>query len=47
MFELISYCIVGGRLLWTLGLMVYMLIESAQDVQELEELCHSHTRSDW
>ena len=37
MIELISYCIVGGCLLWTLGLVFYLCIERAQDEQELEE----------
>ena len=47
MFELISYCIVGGCLLWDLGLMFYLCIESAQDEQELEEICHQHARKEW
>ena len=47
MFELISYCIVGGCLLWILGLMFYFCIESAQDEQELEDICHRHARKEW
>lgn len=47
MFELISYCIVGGCLLWTVGLMFYLCIESAQDEQELEEICHQHAKREW
>ena len=42
MIELISYCIIGGCLLWTLGLVFYLCIESAQDEQELEEIYHQH-----
>ena len=47
MFELISYCIVGGCLLWTLGLVFYLCVESAQDVAELEEFCQQHARKEW
>lgn len=42
MFELISYCIIGGCLLWNLGLVFYLCIESAQEEQELEEIYHQH-----
>ena len=47
MVELISYCVVGGCLLWTLGLMFYLCIESAQDEQELEEIYHRHAMKEW
>ena len=47
MIELISYCIIGGCLLWTLGLVLYLYIESAQDEQELEDICHQHARKEW
>ena len=42
MIELISYCIIGGCLLWTIGLVFYLCIESAQDERELEEIYHQH-----
>jgi hypothetical protein len=38
MIELISYCAIGSCLVWTIGLVFYLCIESAQDVQELEEM---------
>ena len=47
MIELISYCLIGGCLLWTLGLVLYLCIESAQDVHELEEICHHHAMKEW
>ena len=47
MFELISYCVVGGCLVWILGLMFYLCIESAQDEQELEEIYHQHAKREW
>lgn len=47
MFELISYCVVGGCLVWTIGLVLYLCIESAQDEQELEEICHQHAMKEW
>ena len=47
MIELISYCVVGGCLLWTLGLMFYLCIECAQEEQELEEIYHQHTKREW
>ena len=47
MFELISYCIVGGCLLWTIGLVFYLCIESANDVAELEEICYRHAMKEW
>ena len=47
MFELISYCVVGGCLVWNLGLVFFLCIESAQDVAELEEICHRHAKKEW
>lgn len=47
MIELISYCIIGGCLLWTLGLVFYLCIESAQDVAELEDICRQHAKREW
>ena len=47
MIELISYCIIGGCLLWILGLVLYLCIESANDVAELEEICHQHAMKEW
>lgn len=46
-FELLTYCIMGAYLVWTLGLMFYLCIESAQDEQELEEICHRHAMKEW
>ena len=47
MIELISYCIIGGCLVWTLGLVFYLCIESAQGMAELEEICHRHAKREW
>ena len=47
MLELVSYCIIGACLLWALGLVFYLCIESAQDVAELEEICHQHAKREW
>lgn len=47
MVELLSYCIIGGCLLWTLGLVFYLFVESANDVAELEEICRRHARKEW
>jgi len=47
MIELISYYIVGGCLVWIIGLVFYLCVESAQDVAELEEICHQHARKEW
>ena len=47
MFELISYCIIGGCLIWTLGLVLYLCIESAQGMAELEEILRQHARKEW
>lgn len=32
MLELISYCIIGGCLPWTVDLVLYLCVESANDV---------------
>lgn len=42
MIELISYCILGLCFVWTLGLMLYMVIESNQDIDELEMEMDTH-----
>lgn len=47
MFELVSYCVVGGCLVWDLGLVFFLCIESSQDVEELEEICHQHAMKEW
>lgn len=47
MIELISYCVLGGCLLWIIGLMFYFCIESAQDERELEEIYHQHAKREW
>ena len=47
MIELISYYVIGGCLVWTLGLVFYLCIESANDVAELEEICHQHAMKEW
>ena len=47
MIELISYYVIGGCLVWTIGLMFYLCVESAQDVQDLEEICHQHAKREW
>ena len=47
MFELISYCIIGGCLVWTLGLVLYLCIEDVQDKAELEEILRRHARKEW
>ena len=46
MIELISYCIIGSCLVWTLGLMFYLCVESAQYLAELEKICHEHARKE-
>ena len=52
MIELISYCILGLCLIWTLGLMLYIVIENSQDIDKLEMAIHAkrmematHTKS--
>ena len=47
MIELISYCIIGSCLLWNLGLMFFLCIESANDEAELEEILRRHARKEW
>ena len=47
MFELISYCIIGGCLVWTIGLVFLLCIESANDVADLEDICHRHAMKEW
>ena len=47
MIELVSYCILGGCLLWTLGLIFYLCIESTIDEAELKDVCCQHTRKEW
>ena len=46
-FELLTYCIMGACFVWILGLVLYLCIESAQDVQDLEEICHHHAMKEW
>ncbi len=45
MFNLIVYCFLGLCVLWDVGLVIYMMFESAQDVRELEDICNSHKLS--
>lgn len=47
MIELISYCILGLCLVWTLGLMLYMVIENNQDIDKLEEEMANHAKREW
>lgn len=54
MIELISYCILGLCLVWTLGLMLYIVIENSQDIAKLEMAIHAkrmemdtHTKRKW
>ena len=47
MIELISYCVIGGCLVWTIGLVFLLCIESANDVAELEDICRKHARKEW
>ena len=47
MIELISYCILGLCFIWTLGLMLYMVIESSQDIDELEMEMATHAKREW
>lgn len=42
MVELISYCILGLCLIWTLGLMLYIVIENSQDIAKLEMEMDTH-----
>ena len=49
MIELISYCVLGGCLVWNLGLVFYLCIESAQDEAKMEEVYrqHKNARKEW
>lgn len=47
MIELISYCILGLCLVWTLGLMLYMVIENNQDIDKLEMELANHAKREW
>ena len=47
MIEVILYCVIGGCLVWTLGLMFYLCVESANDVADLEDICHQHAMKEW
>lgn len=42
MIELISYCILGLCLVWTLGLMLYIVIENSQEIDKLEMEMDTH-----
>ena len=42
MIELISYCNLGLCLVWTLGLMLYIVIENSQDIDKLEMEMDTH-----
>ena len=42
MFDLFIYCFLGLCIMWNVGLVIYMMFESAQDVRELENICNSH-----
>lgn len=45
MFDLFIYCFLGLCIVWNVGLVIYMMFESAQDVRELENICNSHKLS--
>ena len=45
MFELFIYCSLGLCIVWDIGLVIYMMFESVQDVRELENICNSHKLS--
>ena len=47
MIELISYCILGLCFVWTLGLMLYMIIENNQDIDKLEAEMATHIKREW
>ena len=47
MIELISYCVLGGCLVWNLGLVFYLCIESAQDEAKMEEVYRQHAKREW
>ena len=42
MIELISYCILGLCFVWTLGLMLYIVIENSQEIDKLEMEMDTH-----
>lgn len=45
MFDLIIYCFLGLCVLWDIGLVIFMMFESAQYVRDLENICNSHKLS--
>ena len=45
MFDLIVYCFLGLCALWDIGLVIFIMFESAQDLDELETICNSHKLS--
>lgn len=45
MFDLFIYCFLGLCVLWDIGLVIFMMFESSQDVRELESICNSHKLS--
>ena len=45
MFDLFIYCFLGLCVLWDIGLVIFMMFESAQDERELENICNSHKLS--
>ena len=47
MIELISYCVLGGCLFWTIGLVLYLCFESVQDEAKLEDVYRRHRRKEW
>lgn len=47
MIELISYCILGLCLVWTLGLMLYIVIENSQETAKLEKEMANHAKREW
>lgn len=47
MFDLIVYSILVLCLVWDLGLMLFVVIESAQDIDKLEMEMDSHAKREW
>ena len=45
MFELFIYRSLGLCIVWDIGLVIYMMFESAKYVRELENICNSHKLS--
>ena len=45
MFDLIVYCFLGLCALWDIVLVIFIMFESAQDLDELETICNSHKLS--